>query len=152
MRIFVLLFAALSIAGCEERQVVAAGCGDVEVDDGALQSVIVHGDVDAGVDAPLSEEPKGAGAVCVTDEDCASKLCLPSNTKFFEVSYCFSRDAEGCMTVSPPPVDAEPCTKPGGKVYACGDTWDVALFGECDEVYVGAIGETYHCCAPKQFP
>jgi hypothetical protein len=104
-----------------------------------------------GEPAPLGEDTKelAAGERCVDDAECASTLCLPSNTTQFDASYCFDRSADGCMVVTAPFELAAQCTKPFGKTYVCGDSWDVAGLGQCDDLGNGKLGETYRCCAPE---
>jgi hypothetical protein len=147
------LAVALVAMGCDYSTMVS-GCDSVTID----QSQEAQQAADGGTDAPVTPEPlpiEGTGDVgsrCDSNNDCDSGVCLPSNTSQFNASYCFDRTADGCMVVTEPSAFAAMCTKPGGKVYVCGDSWDVSSLGLCDDLGPGTLGEEYRCCTPKSFP
>lgn len=82
------------------------------------------------------------GAPCDVDLDCESGACIPSPSTFGSGS-CYGHDMVGCIKVGKPSSTLDQCV---GSVYVCGDDWPMSNMGECHEVAVGAIDESYQCC------
>ena len=83
------------------------------------------------------------GASCDAPSQCKSGSCIPAPNSF-GAGACYGADMVGCIKVGIPSPSLEAC--PGGKVYVCGDDWPMSSMGECSEVFVGNVGESYQCC------
>ena len=143
-----MVLAGIVGCGCDQTTIITIN--ETTAEAGAPFMV-----TDAGNDAPeeldTSPLPLVAGAPCDDDFECASDVCMPSANDF-SAGYCFARTMEGCIVVTAlHPVKAL-CSSVTRSLYVCGDSWDVASLGDCDDVAVGDLGEHYHCCKKPGAP
>jgi hypothetical protein len=132
-------------SGCEQTTIVTISADTAE--SGAPFAIADAGD-SAADSASL---PLLAGAPCDDDFECASDTCMPS-TNDYSAGYCFARSMDGCIAVTAPhPVKAL-CASATRTLYVCGDSWDIGLLGDCDDVAMGSLDEHYHCCKNQGAP
>lgn len=140
---------AFMAMGCEMSQTQSIGkCGGDVAEAGAPFKISDgvggtggEGGADGGA-APLV----GPGGPCDVDTDCADALCVASKNSF-SYGYCYAPSMVGCIVVTDPAPQKANCAAMTKRLYVCGDSEDVAKWGQnCVVTDVGALGESYHCC------